>query len=1350
MTEAAWKFDRETDGKFLKTLELHQIEKEVFRRRLKAGMNCDLSKAELDALLPLFENNGFVDGYEFVITFYHLRFEYKGMVEKKLIEHNRRFREATAAEFEKRQEKFVEKYAVKLKSKTTEDDLSSAIEKLADAAAKYDSMAPGGIPLDAFKCVSMRPEEFKHQLKLLFNIKYTVRELSALVHHLGKETDDDLVRCAEFLVFFVRLGFTERSRLNSERWQLEKRREDHDKRKRGIEQEKQEKQHALKVKVNFAAADAEEAIAKLREAARLYDIQVDCKRCLRAFTAASMPAHTFKDQLKINFNVTLTAGELGALVEKFKNGDGDVDSVLFEKSFLALYAEEREREMREVNERQKKVEEQRKEEHKRTEDEKAAKHAKTISFQFGEQDMQTAVQKLKDAAYRFDKNIPGCPSLGAFATASITAFDFREQLKRLFNLRLKPRELGALLTYFNADEQGNVACNVFLMQFLKMGYDERQERVVRDRLREQEVAERRAEEDAQKAKRAEDKLVVRVKAYSEDDFSSAMAKLTEAAFLYDRSNPGAMGLQGFQGISMTPTVFREQIKRVFGLMVTRGELGALVSFFDKNETGVVSCKEFIDKFLRMGMLERDKVSRMGRNEQKLKEDKELAKQRAREEEDRQRALRSINFDFSESDFDVAVARFVHTCQHFDPRTLGPMGWASITADKLPFSEFKALLKLQFVLLFSPPELGAFVMFCDPSFQAKGYVSCRAFINVFLQTKLQLESFKGRPDEVALVKQYQEQLKTAYQSRLKRVRARADPEGSDGESLSKPWRGQAQPLVRASSASPQRSAVVPGGAGSNHSSRPTTAGATRALSGRGRGGVVLSIKRQKLPRPVDAVEKLKLRLTVGRDTGRMDLSTKIVWPQDEEERPRRTALVSRSQESLFTERSVEYGLTGAPPRIGTGKQSRAVTPYRREGEGGLEGGLVPEGSSVVHASDVDKLLSSCVFDQSTVSDFGMVGDSAFDSPKPSKLQSESLKEGSEGGGVSEEGSDINMATYLGKDFAVQQVQSSSSSFGGAGGMEESKSDSVKIRNYQIPDARNGYEFSKSTDGGSLVLRRLPDPDATAAEQEPSATSSATLAKKKGLDLTSLSLTERSIASKKAEEKRVSAHLALGARLECGFSVEFTLAAVPDQVFLFTHLTELWLCNNLISLVPPQIGELKSLKTLSLTGNFVEHIPEELCTLNSLERLYMGGNRLCSLPLAFQFLGSLLELDLKDNELVDFPDVVCLNKRLQHLDMSGNRISALPPSLSSLKHLMSLFLWETAIPAPPPVLQKMTSCVVLGCPLPSASHRALSQQSLFPALDDNSELESFLRHRASSRIAARLRRRKPKGASSKVAV
>lgn len=47
---------------------------------------------------------------------------------------------------------------------------------------------------------------------------------------------------------------------------------------------------------------------------------------------------------------------------------------------------------------------------------------------------------------------------------------------------------------------------------------------------------------------------------------------------------------------MGPTTFREQLRTIFGVRLTRAELGALVSDFDLHRNGMVDAKEFAYRY----------------------------------------------------------------------------------------------------------------------------------------------------------------------------------------------------------------------------------------------------------------------------------------------------------------------------------------------------------------------------------------------------------------------------------------------------------------------------------------------------------------------------------------------------------------------------------------------------------------------------------------------------------------------------------------------------------------------------------------------------------------------------------
>lgn len=46
-----------------------------------------------------------------------------------------------------------------------------------------------------------------------------------------------------------------------------------------------------------------------------------------------------------------------------------------------------------------------------------------------------------------------------------------------------------------------------------------------------------------------------------EDNASAMAMITEAAVAYDKTSPASFSLDAFEGATMTPLVFREQLRR---------------------------------------------------------------------------------------------------------------------------------------------------------------------------------------------------------------------------------------------------------------------------------------------------------------------------------------------------------------------------------------------------------------------------------------------------------------------------------------------------------------------------------------------------------------------------------------------------------------------------------------------------------------------------------------------------------------------------------------------------------------------------------------------------------------------
>jgi Ca2+-binding EF-hand superfamily protein len=581
---------------------------------------------------------------------------------------------------------------------------------------------------------------FREQLKRAFNVTLTVLELEALFEYLAKDEEGEAILCANFLVQFFRLGFQERSIKLQERSKEKRRVEKLQERKKLEEMEELERKGEMQCSYIFTTEEKERALMKLREAARLYDKTTPGALSMKSFEVAYMPPYVFKDQLRRIFNLKLTPPELGALMTIFDTDrDGNVTCEEFSKTFLAMGFKERERELKLQFKRQREAEETRKAEQTRREELLAAKNAKKYTFEYTERDIESAMSKITEAAWKFDKNMPGAPNLVAFDKQMMEPHDFKEQLRRAFNINIAPAELGALLTYFNADEEGLITCAQFLIKFFKLGFQERSRRRAQWIEHEKKIQETRKEEEMKKKVEAEKKLVIDVVDFTEADFQSAFAKLTSAAIKYEKSSYGADSLAAFEAESMPPHVFREQLKIALNVRLSVGELGALMSYFDKEDKGAITCKEFLIEFFRTGVEERDRIRFSWRNEQSEREKRASQEKEEREKEALLKASSEVNYEFNEVDFDAALAKLVHLCRHFDTRQLGASGLSGFAVDTLTPSEFREMLRKTFSLKLPPPQLGALVTFFDPT--VKGIVSCTTFLNTFVKIRVKCEAFK---------------------------------------------------------------------------------------------------------------------------------------------------------------------------------------------------------------------------------------------------------------------------------------------------------------------------------------------------------------------------------------------------------------------------------------------------------------------------------------------------------------------------------------------------------------------------------------------------------------------------------
>merc|ERR1711991_692123 len=206
-----------------------------------------------------------------------------------------------------------------------------------------------------------------------------------------------------------------------------------------------------------------------------------------------------------------------------------------------------------------------------------------------------------------------------------------------FEVHLSPAETGALMNLFDEDKNGLIDCGEFIIQFFRLG---RQERDRHLRLK-QKITNRNAAAEIQR--RAEIKrrygslATAKLRPANDEHTQSAVSKIQKAAAYYSPNIFMGPITRSFEADGLDPTAFKEALKQNFSIYLTPEELDATLKIFDIDNNGMISTAEFLSTFFRMGSEEKLAVIKKTR-----RRNEKIAAEKKKFHEDRMRkALESV-------------------------------------------------------------------------------------------------------------------------------------------------------------------------------------------------------------------------------------------------------------------------------------------------------------------------------------------------------------------------------------------------------------------------------------------------------------------------------------------------------------------------------------------------------------------------------------------------------------------------------------------------------------------------------------------------------------------------------------
>jgi Ca2+-binding EF-hand superfamily protein len=389
-------------------------------------------------------------------------------------------------------------------------DTQEMLRKIKEAAKKYDKNHPSAVSLDGFNSKYLTPGAFRITLYRTLHVELTDKELGSLAHMFdmntsvssrsntpagsrstsplsphrgrsrrGKTTSPALISTHDFLVHFVRVGYEERSRVRSHHL--------HTEREEQVKLEDESEQKILRQwkidnenfdPTRYHRSDYEAAMRKItREAERYHSEHVSAPD-LSLFNGSDMNPAEFREMIKRQLNIQLSYAEIAALLPLIGSRAKEphqptkmISTSEFVNKFKAIGWESRQQKRTKQLEMITEKREREREELRKKREKMTKELNEVVDFQYSDADRQSAIAKMTRAALKYDKNHSGSMSLDAFLGRSMEPGVFSRLLKTVLHVTLTGKELGAIVSIYDNDGDGQIDSAEFLSNFFFMQRD---------------------------------------------------------------------------------------------------------------------------------------------------------------------------------------------------------------------------------------------------------------------------------------------------------------------------------------------------------------------------------------------------------------------------------------------------------------------------------------------------------------------------------------------------------------------------------------------------------------------------------------------------------------------------------------------------------------------------------------------------------------------------------------------------------------------------------------------------------------------------------------------------------------